>query len=75
MLTGIRIGIGFGWTTLVAAQMLVAAGLGHMILNASAFLMTDMVVMGTVIIGLVSLFSDLLMRYFYHKLVPWKGKM
>jgi taurine transport system permease protein len=75
MLTGIRIGIGFGWTTLVAAQMLVAAGLGHMILNASAFLMTDMVVMGIVIIGLVSLFSDLLMRYFYHKLVPWKGKM
>jgi taurine transport system permease protein len=75
MLTGLRIGIGFGWTPLVAAQMLVAAGLGHTILNASAFLMTDMVLMGSVIIGLVSLFSDLLMRHLDHKLVPWKGKM
>jgi taurine transport system permease protein len=37
--------------------------------------MTDMVVMGSVIIGLVSLFSDLLMRHLDHKLVPWKGKM
>jgi taurine transport system permease protein len=37
--------------------------------------MTDVVVMGIVIIGLVALSSDLLMRYFEHKLVPWKGKM
>lgn len=37
--------------------------------------MTDVVVMGIVIIGLVALSSDLLMRYLEHKLVPWKGKM
>jgi taurine transport system permease protein len=52
-----------------------AAGLGYMILNASEFLMTDVVVMGIAIIGLVALFSDLLMRYLEYKLVPWKGKM
>jgi taurine transport system permease protein len=76
ILTGMRIGIGFGWTTLVAAEMVAAAaGLGYMILNASEFLMTDVVVMGIVIIGLVALSSDLLMRYLEHKLVPWKGKM
>ena len=76
ILTSMRIGIGFGWTTLVAAEMVAAAaGLGYMILNASEFLMTDVVVMGIVIIGLVALFSDLLMRYLEHKLVPWKGKM
>lgn len=34
MLTGMRIAIGFGWTTLVAAEMVAAtAGLGFMVQN------------------------------------------
>jgi len=76
ILTGMRIGIGFGWTTLVAAEMVAAAaGLGYMILNASEFLVTDVVVMGIVVIGLIALLSDLLVRYLEFKLVPWKGKV
>lgn len=76
ILTGMRIGIGFGWTTLVAAEMVAAAaGLGYMILNASEFLVTDVVVMGIVVIGAIALLSDLLMRYLEFKLVPWKGKV
>jgi taurine transport system permease protein len=76
ILTGMRIGIGFGWTTLVAAEMVAAAaGLGYMILNASEFLVTDVVVMGIVVIGAIALLSDLLIRYMEYKLVPWKGKV
>ena len=76
ILTGMRIGIGFGWTTLVAAEMVAAAaGLGYMILNASEFLVTDVVVMGIIVIGLIALISDLLMRYIERRLVPWKGKV
>ena len=76
ILTGMRIGIGFGWTTLVAAEMVAAAaGLGYMILNASEFLVTDVVVMGIIVIGLIALLSDLLMRTIERKLVPWKGKV
>ncbi len=76
ILTGMRIGIGFGWTTLVAAEMVAAAaGLGYMILNASEFLVTDVGVMGIVVIGVIALLSDLLMRYLETKLVPWKGKV
>lgn len=76
ILTGMRIGIGFGWTTLVAAEMVAAAaGLGYMILNASEFLVTDVVVMGIIVIGLIALLSDLLMRAIERKLVPWKGKV
>lgn len=76
ILTGMRIGIGFGWTTLVAAEMVAAAsGLGYMILNASEFLVTDVVVMGIVVIGVIALLSDLSMRYMEFKLVPWKGKV
>ena len=76
ILTGMRIGIGFAWTTLVAAEMVAAAaGLGYMILNASEFLVTDVVVMGIIVIGLIALSSDLLMRIIERKLVPWKGKV
>lgn len=76
ILTGMRIGIGFGWTTLVAAEMVAAAaGLGYMILNASEFLVTDVVVMGIIVIGVIALLSDLLMRAVERKLVPWKGRV
>jgi taurine transport system permease protein len=74
--TGMRIAIGFGWTTLVAAEMVAAtAGLGQMVLNASNFLRTDVVIMGIVVIGAVAYAFDLLMRYVERAVVPWKGKM
>jgi taurine transport system permease protein len=76
ILTGMRIAIGFGWTTLVAAEMVAAnAGLGQMVLNASNFLRTDIVVMGIIVIGIVAYAFDLLMRFVEHAVVPWKGRM
>ena len=76
ILTSMRIAIGFGWTTLVAAEMVAAtAGLGQMVLNASNFLRTDIVVMGIVVIGVIAYLFDLLMRYVERLVVPWKGKM
>lgn len=76
ILVGMRIAIGFGWTTLVAAEMVAAnVGLGQMVLNASNFLRTDIVLMGIVVIGIVAYAFDLLMRAIERRLVPWKGKM
>ncbi len=76
ILTGMRIAIGFGWTTLVAAEMVAAtAGLGQMVLNASNFLRTDVVIMGIGLIGLIAYTFDLLMRKMEKWLVPWKGRM
>jgi len=76
ILTGMRIGIGFGWTTLVAAEMVAAeAGIGHMVLSAAEFLVTDVVVMGIFVIGAIAYMFDLLMRFVERKVVPWKGKM
>ena len=76
ILVGMRIAIGFGWTTLVAAEMVAAnVGLGQMVLNASNFLRTDIVIMGIIVIGVVAYLFDLLMRWCERKLVPWKGRM
>jgi len=76
ILTAMRIAIGFGWTTLVAAEMVAAnKGLGQMVLNASNFLRTDIVIMGIIVIGVVAYLFDLLMRYVERIAVPWKGKV
>ena len=76
ILVGMRIAIGFGWTTLVAAEMVAAnVGLGQMVLNASNFLRTDIVIMGIIVIGVVAYLFDLFMRWVERRLVPWKGKM
>ena len=76
ILTAMRISIGFGWTTLVAAEMVAAThGLGQMVLNASNFLRTDIVVMGIVVIGVIAYLFDLLMRYIERLVVPWKGRV
>lgn len=76
ILTAMRIGIGFGWTTLVAAEMVAATeGLGYMVLSASQFLQTSTVIMGIVVIAAIAYAFDLLMRWIERKAVPWKGRM
>ncbi len=76
ILTSMRIGIGFGWTTLVAAEMVAAThGLGYMVLTASQFLQTPTVIMGIVIIAVIAYAFDMLMRWLERRLVPWKGRM
>jgi taurine transport system permease protein len=76
ILTAMRIGIGFGWTTLVAAEMVAATkGLGYMVLTASQFLQTSTVIMGIIVIAIIAYAFDLLMRLIERKVVPWKGRM
>jgi taurine transport system permease protein len=76
ILTGMRIGIGFGWTTLVAAEMVAAQeGLGFMVLNAAQFLDSATVIMGIIVIGAFAFGFDLLIRYLERVLIPWKGRV
>jgi taurine transport system permease protein len=76
ILTGMRVSIAFGWTTLVAAEMVAAkAGLGVMVLNAARFLATDIVFLGIIVIGLIAFAFDMLMRATEKTLVPWKGRI
>ncbi len=76
ILIGLRIGMGVGWTTLVAAEMVAAtAGVGQLVLNASNFLRTDLVVMGIFLIGIFATLFEFGMRGLERWLVPWKGKV
>ena len=75
IITAMRIGIGFGWTTLVAAEMVAAtSGLGYMVLTASKFLQTATVIMGIVVIAAIAYAFDHLMRFVERRVVPWKGR-
>ena len=51
------------------------AGLGYMVLSASEFLVTEVVILGILIIGAVAYLFDLGMRWLERRLVPWKGKV
>ncbi|MBS9721210.1 ABC transporter permease subunit [Tianweitania sp. BSSL-BM11] len=74
--TGMRIGIGVGWTTLVAAEMVAAhRGLGFMVLNAAEYLASETVIMGIIVIGVFAFTFDLMIRYLEKMLIPWKGKV
>ena len=57
-----------------AIMVAATVGLGQMVLNASNFLRTDVVVMGILAIGLVAWGFDWWMRWLEQHLVPWKGR-
>ncbi|ABQ34692.1 MULTISPECIES: ABC transporter permease subunit [Bradyrhizobium] len=75
ILTGIRIGLGTGWATLVAAELVAATrGLGFMIKGASDFLVTDVVVLGILVIAVIAFALELALRVVQRVLVPWQGR-
>jgi taurine transport system permease protein len=73
--TGLRVALGVCWGTVVAAELVAAEkGAGMMILVASKFQLTDIVVMGIILIGIIGYTIDILMRWAEARLVPWKGR-
>ncbi|BAU74983.1 taurine ABC transporter permease TauC [Metapseudomonas furukawaii] len=75
ILTGIRIGLGVGWSTLVAAELIAAQrGLGFMVQAAAQFLVTDVVILGILLIAVIAFALELGLRALQRKLVPWHGQ-
>ena len=73
--TGARVAMGVCWGTVVAAELVAASqGAGMMIMTASKFQQTDIVLMGIILIGIIGFGIDMLMRWAERMLVPWKGK-
>ena len=73
--TGARVAMGVCWGTVVAAELVAAQkGAGMMIIAASKFQLTQIVIMGIVLIGVIGYGIDILMRRAEAWLVPWKGR-
>ncbi len=71
--TGMRISLGFTYSVLVAAEIVAAtAGLGWMVWDAAKFLLSDVVIMGLIVLGLTGLVLDLLLRRLERMLTPWR---
>lgn len=72
ILAGMRISLGFTYTVLVAAEIVAAtAGIGWMIWDAAKFLLSDVVIMGLVVLGLTGIALDVAMRLLGRIIMPW----
>jgi taurine transport system permease protein len=75
ILVGIRIALGAGCSTLVAAELVAATrGLGFMIQSAASFLQTEIVLVGIFAIAALAFALEGLIRLAERIFVPWRGK-
>jgi len=73
--TGVRIGMGIGWMTLVAAEFTGVKsgyGLGYMVMTARDIQRPDMVIAGMITIGIVGYLLDSLLRYMESISLKWR---
>lgn len=76
VLAGMRISLGFVYTVLVAAEIVAAtAGIGWMIWDAAKFLLSDVVIMGLIVLGLTGVALDWSLRRLGHLLMPWQARL
>ena len=76
ILTGLRIGLGVGWSTLVAAELIAATrGLGFMVPPAGELLATDVVLAGIAVIAIIAFLLELGLRALQRRLTPWHGEV
>jgi ABC-type nitrate/sulfonate/bicarbonate transport system permease component len=74
-ITGVRIAVGVGWMTLVAAEFTGVKsgyGLGYMIMTARDIQRADLIVAGMFVIGLVGFAMDALIRAAERRLLRWR---
>lgn len=68
IVAGIRVGAGFGWQSLIGAELIVGAtGLGYMIVQAGSNLQPAIVISGMITIGIVGAAIDYVMRAIQHQ--------
>jgi ABC-type nitrate/sulfonate/bicarbonate transport system permease component len=73
---GMRIGIGIGWMTLVAAEFTGVKegyGVGYMIMTARDIQRPDQILAGMLVIGLIGLLINAGLRTFESRVLRWRG--
>ena len=75
ILVGMRIGVGIGWMTLVAAEFTgvkTGYGLGYMIMTARDVQRPDEILAGMLVIGLVGIFINLCFQLIGSRILKWQ---
>ncbi|MGA0596134.1 ABC transporter permease [Enterovirga sp. CN4-39] len=71
--TGLRIGLGIGWTAVIVAEMVaVKSGLGYVLWDAYYIGRMDVVIADMASIGLLGFLSDRLILFIEHWLLGWR---
>ncbi|MDQ8047102.1 MAG: ABC transporter permease subunit [Solirubrobacteraceae bacterium] len=75
LFTGIRLAIGFAWTTIVAAETVDGIpGIGGLAWSTKKFQQTDTAVLCIIVIGLAAILLDQLVKAIERRAVPWRGR-
>jgi taurine transport system permease protein len=74
LLTGLRLAIGFAFTTIVAAETVDGIpGIGGLAWQTKKFGQTDVAILCIIVIGLTAIALDQLVKFAERRLVPWRG--
>lgn len=73
IIAGLRIGLGYAWMCVVAAELSAGMkGVGYMLTDARALAQTDRVLVGMIAIGVVGKVMDSALRSMEKKIVNWR---
>ena len=76
IMTGIRVAVLFAFTTMVAAETINGVpGIGGLVRDAQRFNLTDIVMMGIILIGICGILLDLVVQLVDKALVPWRAEL
>lgn len=72
--TGLRLGAGSAWMSVVAAEMLGASkGLGFRIENSQQLMQSEVMIVDIIVIGILGWLIDLLLKKITSNLIKWKN--
>jgi taurine transport system permease protein len=75
LFTGVRLAIGFAWTTIVAAETVDGIpGIGGLAWSTKKFQQTDVAVLCIIVIGLSAIALDQIVKTAERAAVPWRGR-
>ena len=72
ILGGLRVGLGQGWMTVVAAELFGIPGIGQRMIEASGLLQTEVVILYMFSIAFLYGTSDYIFVYFQKKILAWQ---
>jgi len=75
IITGIRVAVGVGVTMLVGAEMIATSdGIAWMAISASEFLLTNVVMVGVLLMAALGYMLDSIIRMIEKRVVHWRGQ-